>query len=265
MQPPNGMSLGGGSVSPADKDLSFCLGHKYMSQTDRQTDKATVWSITAYGDEIALLEEKRNVPDYVKEIAGGVEECPTTGRKHFQGYLQLRTQQRMSALKKWLPTAHLEVCRNKDALKKYAMKADTAVGEKSEWVNPQQYEQLHEWLLKAAKEFVRTEEQYYAGLKAGHAHIVKDPAKDTYIWATSILISRDISFINKYSNPQFVSAWRMYEPVLIRHARELLRQEEQAAEGYSITPEVGDADENLFSEVLSHNGSLSSQGNEEGV
>lgn len=209
-----------------------------MAQTDRQIDRSTCWSVTAYNDDIMTLVDKTNVPDFVKEIYGGEEECPTTGRLHFQGALVLRTQQRMSALKKWLPQTHFEVARNRDALKKYAMKEDTAAGEKVEWSNPQQYEQLHEWLLKAAKVFVKTEDDYYSGLRDQSVQI-KDPHRDTYIWSTSKLIAEDISMLNKYSNPQFIAAWRMYAPVIIGKARLLLRQEEDNG-GYSITPPAND-------------------------
>lgn len=209
-------------------------------QTDRQTDKATCWSVTAYNGDIDVLVNKVNVPDYVKQIYGGKEECPTTGKLHFQGALLLRNQQRMSALKKWLPQSHFEIARSRDALKKYVMKEETAAGEKTEWSNPQQYEQLHEWLLKAGKEFVASEEEYYAGLKDKSMQS-KDPARDSYIWSTSRLIAQDISMLNKFSNPQFIAAWRMYSPVIIAKARMLLRQEE--SEGHSITPSANGIDE----------------------
>lgn len=218
-------------------------------QTDRQTDKATCWSVTAYNDDINVLVDKVNVPDFVKEIYGGKEECPTTGRLHFQGYLVLRTQQRMSALKKWLLKTHFEVARNRDALKKYVMKEETAAGDKTEWSNPQQYEQLHEWLLKAGKEFVISEEEYYAGLK-NQSMQSKDPARDSYIWSTSRLIAQDISMLNKFSNPQFIAAWRMYSPVIIAKARMLLRQEED--EGHSITPSANGIEE-ISNDIIQQN------------
>lgn len=233
-----------------------------MSKTDRQTDRGTCWSITAFGAEIKTLLDKVNVPDYVKEIHGGVERCPETDREHFQGCVVLHTQQRMSALKKWLPTAHLEIARNRDALKKYALKADTAVGQKESWDNPQRYEQLHEWLLKAAKEFVKSEDDYYSGLKSREGVVVKDPARDTYIWATSRLIKQDISMINKYSNPQFIAAWRMYEPVLISAARASLRQEDGPPEADSITAS-GSSDTFLCEDIIQNATESSSQSSTE--
>lgn len=100
--------------------------------------RATWWSITAFNDEATLLcasmEGKGEIPNFVKEIHGGMEKCPTTGKEHFQGALHT-DQVRLSQLKKWLPTSHLEKAKNKNALIKYALKADTAVGVKSSMEN----------------------------------------------------------------------------------------------------------------------------------
>jgi len=99
-----------------------------MSQTDRQTDsqpKSMLWSVTAYNDDILILKDKDTYPSYVRRVLGQDEICPETQRPHFQGLIQLTTQQRRSALKKWLPTAHLEICRDKNKLKNYVQKDAT--------------------------------------------------------------------------------------------------------------------------------------------
>lgn len=116
------------------------------------TDKATWWSVTAFNDEIELL-EKGEFPSYVKAVYGGKEECPDTKRLHFQGAIQLRSQQRLSTLKKWLPTAHFEIARNKDAIKKYAMKEETAVGPKTEKINDIEHISVEKIMLKLADEW----------------------------------------------------------------------------------------------------------------
>ena len=96
--------------------------------------KSVWWSVTAYGDEIALLEGK--LPEFVREVRGGRETCPTTGLLHFQGAIQLYEQSRMAKIKSWLKKAHLEPARAVDALKRYVMKAETAAGEKTVRTNP---------------------------------------------------------------------------------------------------------------------------------
>lgn len=98
------------------------------------TAKSIWWSITAFDEEIALCEG--TLPEFAKAIHGGRETCPTTGRLHFQGALQCFEQVRMAKIKSWLKKAHLEPARSADALKKYAMKSDTAAGEKVVRNNP---------------------------------------------------------------------------------------------------------------------------------
>ena len=98
--------------------------------TDGRTGRrAGCWSVTAFNDEIELIQDKNKWPPFVKSLAGGLEKGKE-GTLHFQGCLKLYTTQRLSALKKWLPTAHLEPAKAPEKLHAYAMKLDTAVGEK---------------------------------------------------------------------------------------------------------------------------------------
>lgn len=124
--------------------------------TDRQT-RSTWWSVTAFNEEIALLEDTDHLPPFVKKIYGGREECPKTNKLHFQGALQCNVQVRMSQIKSWLKTAHLEPARDKECLKQYAMKDNTAVGEKTVTVNPNPYYPAHEILQLIADQLTRTE------------------------------------------------------------------------------------------------------------
>nr|WAE43263.1 MAG: replication associated protein [Cressdnaviricota sp.] len=114
-----------------------------MSKTDRQTDRSTMWTVTAYNDEKDMLERCRKgeelMPIWVKQLSGGLEKCPKTGNEHFQGDIRLTNQQRRSAIKKWLPTAHLEVTQNKHAHMNYVMKDATAIGEKSQHKNEREF------------------------------------------------------------------------------------------------------------------------------
>lgn len=116
------------------------------------TDKKTFWSVTAYNDEISMLENPP-WPSFVLKVYGGKETCPETGKIHFQGMVHLRSQQRMSALKKWLPTAHWEPARNVDALKNYAMKQDTAVGDKKAVQNTVEHISTEKIMIKLANEW----------------------------------------------------------------------------------------------------------------
>lgn len=123
---------------------------KDFRQTDIQdmatTEKASWWSITAYNEQAHILEAYRKgekpLPSFVKKLYGGLEECPTTKRLHYQGALNT-PQIRMSCLKKWIPGVHWEKARNIEGLKIYALKQETAIGEKSIQVN-ESYQTLGE-------------------------------------------------------------------------------------------------------------------------
>lgn len=101
-----------------------------MNQTDSQTDRAFHFMGTAYGEDMLKLEDVSGLPQFVKKVYGGREICPKTGREHFQYHIACRTQQRWSAIKKWLTGAHIQVARvPKDSIA-YAMKVATASGVK---------------------------------------------------------------------------------------------------------------------------------------
>lgn len=110
------------------------------------TIKASWWSITAYNEEAHLLEAYRKgekpLPEFVKKLYGGLEECPKTKALHFQGALNT-PQIRMSQLKSWMPTVHWEKAKSVEALKRYALKEETAIGQKSITVN-ESYQTLGE-------------------------------------------------------------------------------------------------------------------------
>ena len=114
-------------------------------------DKSTWWSVTAFDDEIKLLEDKTKYPGFVKQIFGGREICPKTSREHFQGALQCHAQQRFSAIKAWLHKAHIEPARQAEALKKYAMKTETASGDKLVRENPTKFFNAQEICTEIAK------------------------------------------------------------------------------------------------------------------
>jgi len=113
------------------------------------SEKSTWWSVTAFNDEILLLENSE-YPEFVAKVHGGREECPTTKKEHFQGALQCRRQVRLSQLKSWLPRAHFEPARDRLALKKYVMKEETAVGEKKTIDNNVQHVTMESLMVKMA-------------------------------------------------------------------------------------------------------------------
>lgn len=178
-----------------------------MPETDRQTDKASAWSVTAFNTEIEVLEDVSTYPDFVKEVLGGREMCPQTGTMHFQGAVILHSQQRLSALKKWLPTAHWEPARQRDALKRYAMKLDTAVGEKTVRENAIPYMDIEQKMRMLA-------EAYFAFTPADvdkeMEYKERDP-KDGEFWfllTHKVLPKYSGKIINSFAYPEVRILWR---------------------------------------------------------
>jgi len=124
-----------------------------MAQTDRQTDttkKSTWWLTTTFNEvECARLQDPTTYPPDVLKVHGGMEECPETKRLHFQGAVQLRPgiQQRMSYFKTWLPTTNFRPAVSSEAVRKYAMKSETAIGDKVVRENPTKFYNAHELCL----------------------------------------------------------------------------------------------------------------------
>jgi len=85
-------------------------------------DRTTKWAFTAYECSYNLLE---SIPPLIAEWGWQDEICPKTNRKHRQGYIRTKTQQRHSALRKILPGVHIEAAKNWDALMEYCGKEDT--------------------------------------------------------------------------------------------------------------------------------------------
>ena len=188
-----------------------------MPQPDRQTDKSTWWSVTAYNSEIELLETTESYPAFVLKVYGGRETCPETGRLHFQGALHCRSQQRMSAIKKWLPTAHLEQARSDEAIKKYAMKLETAAGDKIVRQSSRVYLSMSDALTIIGKYNMYVDPIEYS--VEHNCKDSKDALKSMYWDAVRTHLEEDkYDDISLFSQPQMISAWSNTSTVWKRRA-----------------------------------------------
>lgn len=93
------------------------------STVKRSRPEAINWSVTVHADYLAdkvtldpngtPLEQKEawfNRPDQFKYAVFGREICPTTGKKHLQGYVACHKKKLLTAMQKLFPKAHLEIC-----------------------------------------------------------------------------------------------------------------------------------------------------------
>lgn len=205
-------------------------------------DKSTWWSVTAFNDEIDLL-EGNEYPSFVLKVYGGRECCPETKRIHFQGAVQCRSQQRFSAMKKWLPKAHWEVAKNKDALQKYVMKAETAVGDKVERSNNVQLITMEKIMIALANEW--RHEEYRDYLDADEDKLdFKEAEKHAYWLAVNRLLSGSPEFrktCQSFARADTLTLW-----INTRKTWITLKD----TDGYSITPSVQEASSELISNSI---------------
>jgi len=83
------------------------------------------WSITINNPTDEHFTALQSPVKYVKEM-WYQQEVGAQGTPHIQGCINT-SQVRFSTLKEWLPTAHIEAARNKDALIRYCKKSETSV------------------------------------------------------------------------------------------------------------------------------------------
>lgn len=192
-------------------------------QTDRQTDKATFWSVTAFGDEILTI-LSGNYPDQVDWVMGQVEKCPTSGRDHYQGMIKCHNQQRLSALKKWLPTAHLEVCRDRSALAKYVQKDETRVGNTGTIQNTNSgYLSTYDALVMLGRHVHQT--MATAGLYREEGEDPEEFYKRQYWQFVREILRTSPRYVSTFLKPDILRGWVNTHEVWVDLGRQQLREE----------------------------------------
>lgn len=82
------------------------------------------WCITDHNSEISYDDDQWN--DDIKYVVGQQEQCPTSGKIHWQVYMHTKNAIRHAAMRKMLPGAHIEAARGTtDENIQYCTKDDT--------------------------------------------------------------------------------------------------------------------------------------------
>lgn len=90
--------------------------------------KARNWLVTWFIDGLTteLVTEKLSACKNLRGAIGQIETCPSTGRKHYQGYLEFTDSVRLAAIKRIFTGAHVEQRRgSRDQAIAYCTKAET--------------------------------------------------------------------------------------------------------------------------------------------
>lgn len=169
-----------------------------MAQTDRQTDKSTRWQFTAYENQWELF---KVMPDKIAEWGWQQEECPETGRKHYQGFIRTKTQVRHKFIRELFPGVHTEVARNWDALVNYCKKSETSIeGTQVHQVGTKAMT-MKDALVRLAS-FASEQVEVEEGDKASDAYV-----RDYWKCVRSVL-QDDPDAIGLYVNVAYLSAWK---------------------------------------------------------
>lgn len=183
--------------------------------TDRQTMRSGCWSITTFNENEIKYLEGDSFPPLIKEVYGGKEMCPQTGRVHFQGCL-ITTWCRFSAIKKIFDKAHIEKAYQKEALIKYAMKSETAIGDKKKVENKHKYYNLEDVMKLIAKTFstIPIEEKIKYEYSGG-AHVytsksgtVVEGHEENYWLAVRAILYERPFLASILSQPQTLRLWK---------------------------------------------------------
>lgn len=133
---------------------------------DAKSEKSTRWAFTAYEGDYSMLDalaEQRH--QLIAEIGWQDEICPTTQKKHRQGYVRTVRQVRFGQLKAVMGGVHLEKAKNWEALIQYCSKVATR--DPSGQLVAAKFQRpmyLHELLQAVAVHYVRYQEWQYEAL-----------------------------------------------------------------------------------------------------
>jgi len=172
-----------------------------MSQTDRQTDKASNWNSAVFDvdDNWAKLD---TLPPFVKVVHKQKEICPTTNNPHFQVHVVCHRQVRLSQMCSWIKKTNWKPVKGDTYIKNsiaYTSKQESAVPGTHTVTQGEKYLQIHELLLEIAKHYRLPEMADGTGSMMERAI-----AWET---VTGRMITQDPKWANKLSTPALKKAW----------------------------------------------------------
>jgi len=206
------------------------------------TDKSTRWAFTAYEDQWHLF--TGTMPELIAEWGWQTELTPTTGKKHYQGFLRTHRQVRFPQIRQVLPDVHLEISRNWSALLNYCKKEDTRdiSGMQVHEISKNKpltmagaltllaaYIPNGEFIMqyiKDNKKMITPKDEYW--------HCVREYIKDT----------QNYESIGLFSNPQMQNAWLNTKQLWID--RQTDRPEREITPAENIIQEYNDSPSQAF-------------------
>ena len=200
-----------------------------MAQTDRQADiKATHWNSAIY-DLSGQWEAMRVLPEFVKEVHTQQETCPTTGRVHYQTHVVCNRQVRLRAMCDWIKRTKWQALIGKEHINNslnYCRKKETAVEGTFEVIKGEPYLRIHELLLEIAKTLIPTLTPYPQRRQTdltnptGWLNRIEAWEKQfLFKNAARKIVAKDLTWINKISNPVVEKMWNYFHIEVIEQVR----------------------------------------------
>lgn len=199
-----------------------------------QQNKASHWLITINNPNGDDREQVKNLPKWVKRFKYQ-DEVGENGTLHIQGYIHTETV-RMSAIKKWLPRAHIEICRNKDAAMKYVEKPETSVpGTQHDVKNTveqvtmmQNLVRLCQYQPKILEHLLRQNNRPGALPKE---MLTGDKLYSEEYWGcVNMILDENPDLISTYTMPQYHKAWVHCRPAILGVYRQQLENDRTAGQ-----------------------------------
>lgn len=228
------------------------------------TDRAIHWMLTinnptsADDEDVATAKGKG-------WLVEGQKECGKDGTPHYQLYVNTKSQQRFSALKKVFRRGHIEICRNPKASQQYVHKQETKV---AELPSSDRYVTSQTKLWGLVSEILTSgdcDKRYRIDGSDGEPFNGKFKPLDALDYACSQLIRSGYYCVESMAvNPQVRSAWsRFWGDILVRNEqdRQTDRQTAVSEAEQSVCIEIN-ADDDANEDGSGEEGGLSGFGGE---
>lgn len=187
--------------------------------------RTTRWQFTAFEDQWTLIDNA------VAELVSGneqpfrmikyqTEECPDTGKKHYQGCIQTIRQMRFAAIRKLLPGIHIEKARNWQALLQYCQKTDSKVSGGKEVSVETSYRprKIHEVLIELAQIHLDMEDLRQYDKEGNKEETVRQP--DNGYWEVAqVYLYRHPEMAGLIGQPMPQNLWKNARSVWIDLAK----------------------------------------------
>jgi len=193
------------------------------------------WSVTINNPEDGSRQALIERPEWVKEM-WYQDEVGAQGTLHIQACIYTN-QIRFSSMKQWLPMAHIEAAKNKDALIRYCQKSETSV--EGTYVHWRDMNSRPANVIEEGADMVENTNFTLSDILMMIAsHVQEDEwsecdAKEQYEAAVNRLIALTPHLVDKFTRQNVFSSWKIINLTYLRLLQQIQNNEEDFEEQVS--------------------------------